>query len=121
MHPPPGEREARAVERIDDPREADARVLEHLASLGCDPAEPREVRHFFYAEDWGDAQTVADTLAGEGWATRVDDWDEAWLVVATHLHALSSVLVDHTRTQFELLAAEHHAHYDGWEADRAPG
>jgi len=45
----------------------------------------------------------------------------AWLVVATHLHALSSVLVDHTRTQFELLAAEHHAHYDGWEADRAPG
>ena len=121
MRPPSGEREARGVERIDDPREADARVLEHLASLGCDPAEPREVRHFFYAEDWSDAQTVADTLAGEGWATRVDDWDEAWLVVATHLHALSSVLVDHTRTQFELLAAEHHAQYDGWEADRAPG
>jgi regulator of RNase E activity RraB len=121
MRPPPGEKEARGVERIDDPREADARVLEHLASLGCDPAEPREVRHFFYAKDRGDAETVADTLAREGWATRVDEWDEAWLVVATHLHALTSVLVDHTRTQFELLAAEHDAHYDGWEADRAPG
>jgi hypothetical protein len=121
MRPGPGEREARAVERIDDPRKADERVLEHLASLGCDPAEPREVRHFFYAEDRSDAQTVADTLALEGWATRIDEWDKAWLVVATHLHALTSLLVDHTRTQFEILAGEHHAHYDGWEADRAPG
>src|SRR2546421_1878452 len=101
MRPRPGQSDVRSVERIDDPREADARVLEHLASLGCDPAEPREVRHFFYAEDWSDAQTVADTLAGEGWATRVDDWDEAWLVVATHLHALSSVLVDHNRAQVQ--------------------
>src|SRR2546423_13481039 len=84
--PPPGEREACGVERIDDPREADARVLEHLASLGCDPAEPREVRHFFYADDRADAQTVADALAEEGWATRVDGWDEAWLVGAAHLH-----------------------------------
>jgi len=121
MRPGPGEEEVRAAERIDDPRAADAKVLEHLARLGCDPAEPREVRHFFYAEHRGDAETVADRLARDGWATRVDEWDEAWLVVAAHLHALTSGLVDRTRTQFELLAAQHRAHYDGWEADRASG
>jgi regulator of RNase E activity RraB len=117
----PGENDVCDAERIDDPREADARVLEHLANLGCDPAEPREVRHFFFAEDRLDARSVADALAREGWSTRVDEWDEAWLVVATHLQSLSSGLVDRTRTQFESLAAQHSAHYDGWEADRSSG
>jgi hypothetical protein len=73
----PGENDVREVERIDDPREADARVLEHLADLGCDPAEPREVRHFFFAADRLDARSMADALAREGWSTRVDEWDEA--------------------------------------------
>jgi regulator of RNase E activity RraB len=117
----PGENDVRDAERIDDPREADARVLEHLANLGCDPAEPREVRHFFFAEDRLDARSVADALAREGWSTRVDEWGEAWLVVATHLQSLSARLVDRTRTQFESLAAQHGAHYDGWEADRSSG
>jgi regulator of RNase E activity RraB len=117
----PGENDVRDVERIDDPREADARVLQHLANLGCDPAEPREVRHFFFAEDRLDALSVADALAREGWSTRVEESDAAWLVVATHLQSLTSGLVDRTRTQFESLAAEHRAHYDGWEADRSSG
>ena|SRR6202162_3696420 len=121
MRPGPAEKGVRDVERIDDPREADARVLEHLWSLGCDPAEPREVRHFFYAEDHTDEQTVADSLARDGWATRIDEWDEAWLVVAAHLHSLTAGLVERTRMQFEVLAAKHHAQYDGWEAERAPG
>src|SRR5436305_826789 len=59
MRPGPGEEEVRAAERIDDPRAADAKVLEHLERLGCDPAEPREVRHFFYAEHRGDAESPA--------------------------------------------------------------
>jgi regulator of ribonuclease activity B len=115
----PGQEKIRAVERIDDPREADARVLEHLASLGCDPAEPREVRHFFVACDRIDAQHVADVLADEGWLTRVEASDDAWLVVAGTVQSLSAELVDRTRARFDVLAAQHRAHYDGWEADRS--
>jgi regulator of RNase E activity RraB len=111
--------EVRAVERIDDPREADVRVLEHLASLGCDPAEPREVRHFFVADDRADADRVADTLAHEGWSTRVEATEHDWLVVAGNLQSLDSGLVDRTRVRFEALAAQHRAQYDGWEADRS--
>ena len=119
MRPGRGESDVRAIERMDDPREADARVLEHLTSLGSNPSVPREVRHFFYVAERADAGHVAGTLAREGWATSVEECDEAWLVVATHLHSLSPALVDRTRTRFETLAAEHHAHYDGWEADRS--
>lgn len=119
MRPGPGESDVGGVERIDDPREADARVLEHLASLGSDPSEPREIRHFFYARERVDAEQVAGTLAQEGWATSVDDSGSAWLVVAARTHALTVGLVDRTRTRFESLAAEHGAHYDGWEADRS--
>ena len=39
MRPGRGESDVRAIERIDDPREADARVLEHLTSLGSNPSE----------------------------------------------------------------------------------
>jgi regulator of RNase E activity RraB len=117
----PGENDVRDAERIDDPREADARVLEHLANLGCDPAEPREVRHFFFAEDRLDARSVADALARAGWSTSVDEWAVGCLVVARHLQSRSAGLVDRTRTQFESLAAQHGAHYDGWEADRSSG
>jgi regulator of ribonuclease activity B len=115
----PGPDQVRAVERIDDPREADARVLEHLASLGCDLAEPREVRHFFFAVDRVDAQRVADVLAHEGWWARVDAQDDGWVVVAGNRQSLSSWLVGRTRARFEALAAQHRAHYDGWEADRS--
>jgi regulator of ribonuclease activity B len=115
----PGPDQVRAVERIDDPREADARVLEHLASLGCDLAEPREVRHFFFAVDRVDAQRVADVLAHEGWWARVDAQDDAWVVVAGNRQSLSPWLVGRTRARFEALAAQHRAHYDGWEADRS--
>ena len=119
MRPRPGQSDVRSVEPIDDPREADARVLVHLARLGCDPSEPRLVRHFFYAVDRNDAEHVAEALASEGWATSTEECGEAWLVVAAHLHALTFALVDRTRTLLEALAAEHRAHYDGWEADRS--
>jgi regulator of RNase E activity RraB len=111
--------EVRVVERIDDAREADVRVLEHLASLGCDPAEPREVRHFFVVDDRVEAQRIAGTLAHEGWSSRVEASDDAWLVVARNLQSLDSGLVDRTRVRFEALAAQHRAQYDGWEAERS--
>ena len=57
-------------------------MLEHLASLGCDPSEPRLVRHFFYAVDRSDAEHVAEALASEGWATSTEECGDAWLVVA---------------------------------------
>ena len=49
----------RAVERVDDAYEADERVLDHLARLGCDPSEPRETRHFLYLPAQGGADAVA--------------------------------------------------------------
>lgn len=117
----PVQEQVRAVERIDDPREADARVLAHLASLGCDPADLREVRHFFFADHRPAAQCVADVLAHEGWSTRVHAHEDAWLVVAATLQSLNLALVDRTRARFEALATQHHAYYDGWEADRSSG
>jgi hypothetical protein len=114
---PPGQgKTTRAVERVDDAREADERVLDHLARLGCDPFEPRETRHFLYLPSQGDAETVAVALAGDGWSTSVERSEGAWLVVATRAHTLTPELVRETRTRLAALAAEHGGLYDGWEA-----
>lgn len=109
---------ARAGERIADPGEADARVLDHLARLGSDPSKAREARHFFYVPDRLDAEAVADTLTSDGWQTTMDEGYDAWIVVATRIRRLTPELVRQTRARFETIASQHRAEYDGWEADR---
>jgi len=111
-------RTARSVERVDDACEADERVLVHLARLGCDPAVPRETRHFLYVPERSDAEAVADALGSGGWATRVVESRGAWLVVAKRVRALSPALVSETRTRLVALVSEHGGVYDGWEAPR---
>jgi regulator of RNase E activity RraB len=106
----------RAVERIDDAREADQRVLDHLARLGCDPSAPRETRHFLYLPEQGGAEAVADALGAEGWSTSVERSEGAWLVVATRVHTLTVEVVRETRARLAALASEHGGLYDGWEA-----
>jgi hypothetical protein len=110
-----GER-ARAVERIDDAGEADERVLDHLATLGSDLAEPRESRHFLYLPERIDADLVAEALQRDGWLTSIERSEHAWLVNATRVCELTPDVVRQTRVLLEALASERGGVYDGWEA-----
>jgi regulator of RNase E activity RraB len=109
----------RAVERVDDGYEADERVLDHLAELGCDPSAPRETRHFLYLPARGGAEAVARALGTDGWSTSVEQSEGAWLVVAAKAHTLTPELVRDLRARLAALAAEHGGLYDGWEASTA--
>jgi hypothetical protein len=105
-----------AVERVADACEADERVLDHLARLGCDPAEPREASHFLYLPAQGGAEAVAHALDADGWSTAVEQSEGAWLVVATRVRRLTLARVRDTRRRLVALATEHGGIYDGWEA-----
>lgn len=105
-----------AVERVVDAAEADARVLDHLARLGCDPASPRECRHYLYVPGKQAAAAVAGALARDGWVAATEDEGDAWLVTASTVTALTDATVRATRLRLELLAAAHRGQYDGWEA-----
>jgi hypothetical protein len=112
-----GGRAVHAVERIHDASEADERVLDHLAQLGCDPGAPREVTHYLYVAREDRADVVSDVLARAGWLTAVEACeDTSFLVVATRVAVLSTLTVKETRSTLEALAAEHGGVYDGWEA-----
>ncbi|MHB8470769.1 MAG: ribonuclease E inhibitor RraB [Gaiellaceae bacterium] len=109
----------RHVERVLDGREADVRVLDHLALLGCDPAQPRGVRHFIYVPAQDSADSIAAVLQREGWETSISQADELWLVAAACLRVLTQPLVREVRTHLESLAVQHGGEYDGWEAETA--
>jgi hypothetical protein len=106
----------RATERVDDAGEADERVLDHLARLGCDPSAPRETNHFLYLPAQSGAEAVAHALGADGWSTSVEESEGAWLVVATRARTLTLELVRETRVRLAALAAEYGGLYDGWEA-----
>jgi hypothetical protein len=103
-------------ERVDDADEADARVLDHLERLGCDPAEPRETHHYLYLPAESNAEAVAHALRTDGWSTKVEQSEGAWLVVATRTRTLTLELVRETRACLAALASQHGGLYDGWEA-----
>jgi hypothetical protein len=107
---------ARDVERVDDAREADERVLGHLARLGCDPSEPRESRHFIYLPAQDGATEVARALETDGWSTSIERCEGAWLVAATRSCTLTLDVVRDTRVLLSALASQHGGVYDGWEA-----
>lgn len=106
-------------ERVGDAEEADERVLDHLARLGCDPAAPRETHHFLYLPAQSGAEAVAHALGADGWSTTVEQSEGAWLVVATRARTLTLELVHETRAGLAALASEHGGLYDGWEAPTA--
>jgi Regulator of ribonuclease activity B len=106
----------RTVERIDDAAEADERVLDHLVRLGCDPAEPRETRHYLYFAAPARAENVASTLRADGWSASIEESEGAWLLVARHVAAVTSAAVRETRVRLVQLASEQGGFYDGWEA-----
>jgi hypothetical protein len=104
------------VERIDDARQADERVLDHLARLGCGPSQPCESRHFLYLPEPAGADAVAEALHDDGWLTSVEESEDVWLVVASGERRLTLDGVRQTRTRLEALASERGGVYDGWEA-----
>jgi len=106
------------MELVQDPAAADAKVLEHLRNLGCDPGQARGIRHFIYLPTSDDAGAVAKVLEREGWDTAVREDEDAWLVVAGCLRVLDEPLVRETRAHLASLAAAHGGAYDGWEAER---
>jgi hypothetical protein len=107
----------RTVERVDDAVVADGLVLAHLEQLGCDPAVPRECRHYVYLPGEHGARAVAHALrAGADWWADVEDVDGCWLVTGVAVTALCPEAVRETRAWLEALAAEHGGTYDGWEA-----
>jgi hypothetical protein len=107
------------MELVQDPAAADTRVLEHLADLGCDPRQPRGIRHFIYLPTNDGATNVASTLEREGWDTSVQEAEDVWLVVAGCLRVLNEPLVRETRARLASLASAHGGSYDGWEAERS--
>jgi hypothetical protein len=112
-----GGRAVHTVERIHDASEADERVLDHLAQLGCDPGAPREVTHFLYLPRQHGADVVSDALMRAGWQTAIESCkDTSFLVVASRIGLLSTPIVKETRRTLEALASEHGGIYDGWEA-----
>ena len=104
------------VERVGCPVEADALVLDHLAQLGCDPASPRECRHYLYVRGELGARTVAHALVRDGWDAEFEDVGNAWLVTASVMTVLTGDLVRDRRASLEQLASDFGGHYDGWEA-----
>jgi hypothetical protein len=106
----------RAVERVSCPLEADALVLDHLLRLGCDPAQPRECRHYFYLPGEPGARAVATSLNATGWDVEVEPVHDAWLVTATIVTGLDGTSVRNTRSRLEELAGDFGGEYDGWEA-----
>lgn len=106
----------RAVERIDDASEADARVLDHLVRLGCDPSRPRECRYYMILPRELDARRVAHALRGDGWHADCEEEPGHWLVTGTTVTGLTDAGVRETRSRLELLASVHGGEYDGWEA-----
>jgi hypothetical protein len=112
MRPWKGKR-TRGPERVGNAGEADERVLEHLARLGCDPAAPRETHHFLYLPAERDAEAVAHVLDADGWSTTVEQSEGAWPVVATRARTLTVELVhEHARVSAARLRRRL---YDGWE------
>jgi hypothetical protein len=106
------------MELVLDPANADSRVLEHLRDLGCDPRQPRGIRHFIYLPSSAAAAAVAQVLEREGWDTAVQEAEGTWLVAARCLRVLSEPLVRQIRARLAALAAAHEGSYDGWEAER---
>jgi hypothetical protein len=106
----------RAVERVADAAEADSRVLDHLAALGCDPSQPRECRHYMYLPAELGARAVAQVLNRDGWDAEFEQVPDAWLVTATTFTGLSDESVRQTRSRMQLLASDYGGEYDGWEA-----
>jgi hypothetical protein len=107
----------RAVERVQDALEADSLVLTHLTRLGCDPASPRECRHYVYVPAEVGARAVARSLrTAEGWDADVEEVRDCWLVTATTVTGLTDDSVRDTRLRLEALAHDHGGEYDGWEA-----
>ena len=107
----------RAVQRVRDALEADSLVLSHLVQLGCDPARPRECRHYVYVPGEVGARAVAASLnADERWDAEVEAVCDAWLVTAVTVTGLDTGLVRGTRARLERLASDHGGEYDGWEA-----
>lgn len=106
----------RLVERVECPLEADRLVLDHLVRLGCDPAQPRECRHYVYVPAEPFALALTQALAGDGWAVESEAVDGVWLVTATTMTALDDRVVRETRARLDGLARDHGGQYDGWEA-----
>jgi hypothetical protein len=106
----------RAIERVQCPLEADALVLDHLSRLGCDPAHPRECRHYVYVPGEPGARAVAQSLDATGWDAEIEPVDDSWLVTATVVTTLDDEIVRDTRVRLEALAGDHGGEYDGWEA-----
>ena len=106
-----------SVDRFEDARDADVRVLERLRELGCDTKRPRGTRHFIYAPTRDDARAIAGVLEREGWETWIQEDDEIALVTASCLRVLTGPLVRETRAHLTALASQHGGAYDGWEAD----
>ena len=115
--PPIGGGDAQSVERIDDGVEADERVLDHLAKLGCDVTTPCVSTHFLYTLARAGADAIAKALRRDGWRTTVESCEgDTWLVAATQVVVLDSPSVRRRRRHFEALAAANGGVYDGWQA-----
>jgi hypothetical protein len=111
------------VASYDTPAEGDRLVIAELGRAGADLSRPREVVHYLYLPSEDAAKHVRETLDGEGYSAEVRpsaDADRgvpsAWLVLARVEAIVDEDMIDRARQRFELLAAEHHGVYDGWEA-----
>jgi len=99
-------------------QDVDANTLSELADAGSDLSQRHEVEFFFYLPTEPAAQSVAETLRGEGFAIRLEAVDPGsdWLCLGSRAMTPELGELHRLRNRFTTLAESHGGAYDGWGA-----
>jgi hypothetical protein len=105
-----------------DPK--DAAVLSALTNAGSDVRLPHALRHYFYATQLAIAAALKDRLRSSGYGPTTDEaagmpGEHLVLVITAVIPTPSEIA--RLRFDFEKIAKEVGAEYDGWEAPITKG
>jgi hypothetical protein len=89
--------------------EADAKLDEALANA-------KQLDHYFFFSDQGDADEAAIGLQERGWtieSVSLDANQQKWLLQVRQLGPIENL--NELQTELDLFADDHHGEYDGWQ------
>lgn len=103
--------------KTDDPRSADAMILEQLVSRGADLSQPRHARFYLYFPDELHAKAAGGPILDvEGFEVKTGPSGKEWLLLAEITGVISEETIALYRRLFEEVATKYGGQYDGWEA-----